>query len=93
MRKQLILFSLLLLSTGLFAQKMTVTGTVTDVTNEPLIGATVREAGNPTNGSITNFDGQFTLSVESGASVEISYVGFTTQRLAASSTPMVVVLK
>ena len=82
MKKQLILFGLLLFSIVAFAQKQTITGTVTDATNEPLIGATVREVGNLTNGTITNYDGQFTLSVATGASVEVSYVGFSSQKLA-----------
>lgn len=87
-------FMLLFLFSGsLFAQKVTVSGTILDVTDVPLIGATVREIGNTTNGTITNFDGQFTLSVAENATVEISYVGFTTQRLKASSSPMTIVLK
>lgn len=57
MKKQLILFSLMLLSMVAVAQKQTVTGTVSDATGEPLIGATVREVGNLTNGTITNYDG------------------------------------
>lgn len=93
MKKKLILFSLTLFSLMAVAQKQTVTGTVTDATNEPLIGATVREVGNLTNGTITNFDGHFTLSVTTGATIEVSYVGYSTQKLAATSTPLVVILK
>ncbi len=93
MRKQLILIFLSLLSVGVFAQKQTVTGKVLDSSNEPLIGATVKEVGNATNGTMTNFDGNFTLSVKSGASLEISYVGYSTQRVVSSTTPMTITLK
>ena len=93
MKKQLILFSLMLLSMVAVAQKQTVTGTVSDATGEPLIGATVREVGNLTNGTITNYDGQFTLSVAKGATLEVSYVGYTSQKLAAAGSPLTVVLK
>ncbi len=93
MKKQLILFGLALLSMVAVAQKQTVTGTVSDATGEPLIGATVREVGNLTNGTITNYDGQFTLSVATGATVEVTYVGFTSQKMAAAGSPLTVVLK
>ena len=93
MRKQLILIFLSLLSVGIFAQKQTVTGKVVDASNQPLIGATVKEVGNATNGTMTNFDGNFTLSVKTGASIEISYVGYSTQRVTASTTPITVSLK
>ncbi len=93
MKKKLILFGLVLLSMVAVAQKQTVTGTVSDATGEPLIGATVREVGNLTNGTITNYDGQFTLSVATGATVEVTYVGFTSQKMAAAGSPLTVVLK
>ena len=75
---------LCLFSGNVFAQNVTVTGTVVDVTNEPLIGATVREVGNLTNGTITNYDGQFTLSVATGATLEVSYVGMKTTTVSTS---------
>ena len=56
------------------AQK-TITGTVTDVTGEPLIGATVALGG--TNGAITDIDGNFTLTnVNAGATITVSYIGY-----------------
>ncbi len=93
MKKHLILFSFMLLSVMIFAQKQTITGKVTDVTGDPLIGATVKEIGNIANGTITNYDGQFTLSVNAGASIEISYVGYSTDKIKASATPMAIILK
>lgn len=48
---------------NMLAQNITVTGQVVDVTSEPIIGASVVVKGTA-NGTITNFDGKFTLSVQ-----------------------------
>ena len=53
---------LLLTSASAFAQTKTVTGTVTDATNEPLIGASVLVQGTST-GTITDMDGKYSISV------------------------------
>jgi len=58
-----------------FAQKITVHGYVDDETGEPLIGATIMEKGT-TNGTATDIDGNFTLSVEPKATLVVSYVGY-----------------
>ncbi len=50
----------------------------------PLIGATVMEKGT-TNGTVTDFDGNFTLNVKPGATLVISYVGYETQEVKESS--------
>lgn len=63
----------------------TATGKVLDKNGEPLIGATVREKGNPTNGCSTDIDGNYTLKVKKGAKLEISYVGCTTQTVVAGN--------
>ena len=56
----------------------TVTGTVTDEQNIPLPGATVLEKGT-TNGTTTDFDGNYTISVANGnAILEFSYIGYST---------------
>ncbi|MBO4362447.1 MAG: TonB-dependent receptor [Paludibacteraceae bacterium] len=56
-------------------------GTVTESgSGEPIIGASVLEQGT-TNGTITDFDGNFTLNVAAGAQLVISYVGYTSQTL------------
>ena len=84
---------MLLLTLAATAQKKAVTGTVTDTNKEPLIGATVREAGT-TNGTLTNFDGNFTLNVADGATLEVSYVGYTSAKIKASfGSPNLVSLK
>ena len=59
-------------------------GTVIDAANgEPIIGASVLEIGT-TNGTITDFDGNFSLTVKPGAKLAISYMGYKTQELAAA---------
>lgn len=73
---------LLMLGSAAYAQ-ITVNGTVIDAANdEPIIGASVLEVGT-TNGTITDFDGNFTLSVQVGAKLSISYMGYKTQVLNA----------
>lgn len=52
-----------------------------DTTGEPIIGASIVEKGNTTNGTITNFDGNFSLKVPANATVVISYIGMKTQEI------------
>ena len=72
----------LLCSTVMLAQNK-VSGTVLDATGEPLIGVSVLETGT-SNGVVTDFDGNFTLTVKQGATLTISYIGYTTQTIAAT---------
>nr|WP_302831633.1 TonB-dependent receptor [uncultured Bacteroides sp.] len=77
------LLSLLaVISLSVSAQNVTVKGTVTDKTGETVIGASVVQKGNTSNGTITDIDGNFSLSVPSNATLIISYVGMTTQEVA-----------
>lgn len=70
----LLIAGLLLVGTA-WAQT-TVTGTVTDPENVPLPGATVVEKGT-TNGTTTDFDGNFAIDVGDGAVLEVSYLGYS----------------
>ena len=76
---------MLLLSPAVMSQSLSVTGSVTDKNNqEPIIGASVLVEGT-TNGTITNADGEFTLSgVPTGGTIVVSYIGYTTQRIAVN---------
>lgn len=66
---------------GLYAQSVRgISGTVTSE-GEPLIGASVVEKGT-TNGTLTDVDGKFTLSVKENATIEVSYIGFTPKTFA-----------
>lgn len=72
-------------------QTTAVTGVVSDVTG-PIIGASVIEKGNTTNGTITDLDGKFTLNVRPGATLVISYIGYKTVEIAASKKPLKIVM-
>ncbi len=71
----------LLMPLSIWAQRIQLTGQVTDVLGEPIIGASVLEKGT-TNGVITDFDGNFELNVSNQATMVISYVGYMTQEVA-----------
>ncbi|WP_301196952.1 TonB-dependent receptor [uncultured Muribaculum sp.] len=75
------------------AQTITVTGTVTDATGEPLIGASVIAKGTSV-GAATDFDGNYSLSVDPKATLIVSYVGYDTQEIPVDGrTNINVVLK
>ncbi|MDR0972664.1 MAG: TonB-dependent receptor [Prevotellaceae bacterium] len=66
-------------------QTTRITGTVSDAAGELLIGATVRERGNATSGTVTNLDGEYTLNVRAGATIEVSFIGYVTQSFTVQS--------
>lgn len=68
-----------------------VTGHVADVNGESIIGATILEKGT-TNGTVSDMNGNFTLNVSQGATLQISYVGYVTQEIAATNQPLRIVL-
>ena len=79
-RSIMTLVCLLLASASAFAQAKTVTGTVTDAANEPLIGASVLVQGTST-GTITDMDGKYSISVTPEDVLAFSYVGMTSQTI------------
>ena len=86
------LFLLCLFPMGALAQNV-VKGTVNDEAGEPIIGATVKVQGSQ-QGSITDFDGKFSIQAASNATLEISYVGYVTQKVkVAGKSDITVVLK
>ncbi len=87
-RAWLVLFALVL-SAMAYAQRITVAGEVVDSQNEPVIGATVMERGT-SNGVLTDIDGHFTIQVNKGATLRFSYVGYSTQEVAATNGMRVV---
>ncbi|MBQ7421742.1 MAG: TonB-dependent receptor [Prevotella sp.] len=78
----------LFLSVSAFAQQVAVNGHVKDATGEPVIGATVLVVGTQ-GGAVTDLDGNFSLMANQGATLQISYVGYVTQTVAA--TPKMVI--
>lgn len=75
-------------------QKQSVSGVVKDSTGEPVIGANIREKGNPSNGTITDIDGNFSIKVNPDATLEISFIGYKTVEVkAVAGKPLNVILK
>lgn len=82
-RLLLLLVPLFMVPLGLSAQNFTVKGNVKDTTGEPVIGASIKVVQHPTLGVITDFDGNFTISVpDDTKELEVSYVGMGTKRFA-----------
>ncbi len=74
-------------------QNQQIIGRVLDSAGEPLIGVSIVDKGNKTNGTVTDFDGKFTLRVSSNQIV-VSYVGYKTQEISvAGKTNVEVVLQ
>ena len=74
----------LILTASAFAQQIAVSGHVKDATGEPVIGATVRVVGQD-GGTVTDYDGNFSLSVTPGAQLQVSFVGYKVATVTASS--------
>nr|WP_223855009.1 TonB-dependent receptor [Bacteroides sp. GM023] len=62
-------------------QTKKITGNVTNESGQPIIGATVLEKGHTSNGTISDIDGNFTITVPANATLTISYIGYMTQEI------------
>lgn len=89
--RMLTLLCVLVLSVSAFAQQIAVKGHVKDETGEPIIGATIRVVGQ-TGGTVTDFDGNFTINANTGDMVSVSYIGYDVFE-APAAAKMVVTLK
>ncbi|MFA5649915.1 MAG: carboxypeptidase-like regulatory domain-containing protein [Proteiniphilum sp.] len=91
-KKQLILI-LFLLPALLFSQEtINVKGVIVDGKGEPVIGATIIQEEDSSVGTISDVDGQFSLSVPANSSIEISYIGYVTQMVEATGDFVRIVL-
>ncbi|WP_066224608.1 SusC/RagA family TonB-linked outer membrane protein [Formosa haliotis] len=92
LKKQLVLYVVLLLNTALFAQDL-VSGVVSDENEVPIPGVNVLIVGT-TKGASTDFDGKYELLVEKGDILQFSYLGYVTQVITATGNQVInVVLK
>jgi len=92
-KRLMIGFLVMLMPLSLLAQDIKVQGVVKDQTGETVIGATVMQKGT-SNGTVTDFDGNFSLVVPSDATLTISYIGFATQDIpVGGKTDFQIVLK
>lgn len=83
---------LTLLTVGVSAQTI-IRGTVKSSAGEVLVGVSITELGNPTNSTMTDKDGKFSLKVQNAKSkITVTYIGFTSQTVSASPS-MNIVLK
>ena len=84
-RSRILLFVALLLMVpvGVLAQSITVKGNVTDSQGEPVIGASVTEKGKNQNGTVTDLDGNFTLTVTKGKKIVVAFIGLKTEEVTA----------
>ena len=71
-----------------FAQQLTVTGTVSDDSGMPLIGATVAIAGTST-GTTSDFDGNYSIKANEGDVLSVSYVGYSSQDITVGTSTTV----
>jgi hypothetical protein len=89
---QLVLF-LFLLPTLIFSQEIiNARGVIVDESGEPVIGATIIQENDPSNGTVSDVDGGFSINVPVNARVEISYIGYISQVVNPTGDRMRVVL-
>lgn len=69
---------------------LTVKGVVKDVQGEPIMGASIVEKGNAGNGTVSDINGRYELKVRRGATLIITYVGFSSQEIAATAGGVIV---
>lgn len=86
-KKLALAFCFFALCASAFAQQK-ISGTVLDVSKQPVIGATVMEKGT-TNGVSTSLDGEFTLTVTPGSTIVVSCIGYADQEANVTSAQSV----
>src|SRR5690554_21737 len=84
-RKLTMVLALFFIGIGIVVAQTQVRGNVTDASGEPLIGVTIQVKGT-TQGTVTDFDGNFSLSAPTGGTLVVSYVGFVTQEVPVSAS-------
>ena len=89
MKQKLVSFMLAILATtALFAQNRTVTGRVVDQNGEGVISASVMEKGT-SNGTVTDIDGNYSILVGPGATLEFTSIGYATQEVAVGAQSVI----
>ena len=87
MKQLKIRFTLLIVSlmcAHTFFAQTSISGTVVDQDGQPIPGVTILDSSNDQNGTVSDFDGNFTISVPSDGTLNISYIGYQTQSVAVS---------
>lgn len=73
---------------GITQQDNTIVGVITDNYGDPVIGANIVEKGT-TNGTITDFDGNYSIIVSEGATLQFSYIGYLTQEITVGTQKVI----
>ncbi|MBR5255548.1 MAG: TonB-dependent receptor [Bacteroidales bacterium] len=84
--------ALVLCSGNAFAQNRSLSGKVVDGTGAPIIGAAVMVAGQTSNGTVTDFNGQFQLTVPANATLIVSCLGFADKQVAVGNQSVVTIM-
>ncbi len=84
-RKLFVFLTLFFIGIGIVTAQTQVRGTVVDEAGEPVIGATIQLKGDATRGTVTDIDGNFSLSAPANGTLVISYVGYATQEVPVSA--------
>ena len=71
------------------AQTRAISGKVVDQAGVPVIGASVIVVGNSTIGTVTDLDGNFSLNVPAGATLSVSFIGYTTETVAVGNQSVI----
>lgn len=82
----------MMMSLTALAQKVKVTGTIVDVGNEPIVGASIQETGQRMS-AVSDINGKFIINVSPGATLRISYIGYKSQEVKAGEGTMKIVLE
>ena len=85
MKKSRLVMMFLALMVTMTSWAQGIVGTVIDDQGEPVIGASIVEKGNPQNGTISDFNGEFNIKVNGGTTIVISYIGYLTQEVKATN--------
>ncbi|BFP42532.1 SusC/RagA family TonB-linked outer membrane protein [Flavobacteriaceae bacterium GF1] len=86
--RYVLIFAITFCVHGVFAQNVTVSGTVIDFTGTPIPGVNVIEKGT-INGTSTDFDGNYSLSVSNNATLSFSYIGYQTQEIVVGNQTVI----
>ncbi len=81
---KLFLFTILTMSTVTLFAQTSVSGTVVDAEGQPIPGVTILESNNQQNGTVSDFDGNFSIIVPSDGELNVSFIGFKSQTIAVS---------
>ena len=83
--KKIIFFvTTMLISVNSLLAQISVSGTITDQDGQPIPGVTILDKGDNSNGTVTDFDGNFTINVSSDGTLSVSFVGYLTQNISVS---------